>query len=472
MSQGKPISLHAEARHFDEGPRFQGVQEVGSEGRPGSLRALAGRPRAAALDPGIAQPLRRHAGTPRCGAGAGRSASKPTSASARSARGKYGDEPFERILLNGKPIYLRTALDQSFNPKGLYTAPDDEFLRRDMEITKSMGLNGLRIHIKPDEPRRLYWADRAGVLILEDMPNTWQQNPRARSAWEKTMREAMARDLQSPGDHRLGRLQRDLGPGQARRLQEGQGHPAMGRRDGPGHPRRSTRRGSSRTTRRATTTTSPTPTSIAGISTSTTTPRPASTSRTSWIGPRRAARFNYCPGLRQSALPLINSEYGSVSAGGGDRDISWGLRDLTTQLRRHRKIQGFVYTELTDIEWEHNGLVNYDRTPKLFGYDTWLPDMRPNELLGADFVGYDSPPAIVGKPGETVTVPIFVSHFSERSVPAQAEVVGQRLRRAGRHPRRGGTEERPDHLAALRRQRARADPRQRSPADPSSARSS
>ena len=55
---------------------------------------------------------------------------------------------------------------------------------------------------------------------------------------------------------------------------------------------------------------------------------------------------------------------------------------LTTQLRRQRKIQGFVYTELADIEWEHNGLVNYDRTPKRFGYETWVPDMRPNELLG------------------------------------------------------------------------------------------
>ncbi len=116
---------------------------------------------------------------------------------------------------------------------------------------------------------------------------------------------------------------------------------------------------------------------------------------------------------------MINSEYGAVSAGGGDRDISWGLRDLTTQLRRQRKIQGFVYTELADIEWEHNGLVNYDRTPKRFGYDTWVPDMQPNELLGADFVGYDAPPAIVGKPGETITVPIFVSHFSDRQGPAK-----------------------------------------------------
>ena len=137
--------------------------------------------------------------------------------------------------------------------------------------------------------------------------------------------------------------------------------------------------------------------------------------------------FNYCPGVAQTNLPLINSEYGAVSAGGGDRDISWGLRDLTTQLRRHPKIQGFVYTELTDIEWEHNGLVNYDRTPKVFGYDTWLPDMRPNELMGADFIGYDAPPAIVGKPGETISLPIFVSHFSERSHPVQGAMVGQRL---------------------------------------------
>ena len=114
------------------------------------------------------------------------------------SRGKYGDEPFERILLNGKPLYLRAALDQSFNPKGLYTAPDDDFLKRDMMIAKEMGLNALRIHIKPDEPRRLYWADQIGVLIMEDMPNTWRQTPAARAAWERTMREAVVRDRNHP----------------------------------------------------------------------------------------------------------------------------------------------------------------------------------------------------------------------------------------------------------------------------------
>ena len=124
--------------------------------------------------------------------------------------------------------------------------------------------------------------------------------------------------------------------------------------------------------------------------------------------------FNYCPGQKQGTAPLINSEYGGVGAGSGDRDVSWCFRDLTTLIRHQPKIQGYVYTELSDIEWEHNGFVNYDRSPKTFGYGAFVPDMRPNELNGADFVGYGGPPVIVAKPGELVTVPVFISHFSDR----------------------------------------------------------
>jgi hypothetical protein len=335
------------------------------------------------------------------------------------SRGRYGDAPYERILLNGKPIYLRAALDQSFNPKGLYTAPDDDFLKQDLILAKMMGLNGLRIHIKPDEPRRLYWADRIGVLILEDMPNTWRQSPVARRAWEQTMREAVARDrnhpsiiawvafnetwgLGKPEDYKKDRDTQGWVAKMVELIRELDGHERLVEDNSPCNY-----------------------------------DHIAQNDLNSWhfyIDDHEKARrhieevvsrttpgsdFNYCPGISQSNLPLINSEYGAVSAGGGDRDISWGLRDLTTQLRRHPKIQGFVYTELTDIEWEHNGLANYDRTPKVFGYDTWLPDMRPGELLGADFIGYDVPPAIVGKPGETISVPIFVSHFSDRSHPVK-----------------------------------------------------
>jgi hypothetical protein len=334
-------------------------------------------------------------------------------------RGQYGDKPFERILLNGKPVYLRAALDQSFNPKGIYTAPNDDFLKRDMIIAKSMGLNGLRIHIKPDEPRRLYWADRLGVLILQDMPNTWRQNPQARLAWEHTMQEAVRRDRNHPAIITWVAFNETWGLGRPDDYKkDGDTQAWVGRmvekiRELDGHER------------------------LVEDNSPCNYDHIADTDLNSWhfyIDNHDEARrhiegvvartspgssFNYCPGLAQSALPLINSEYGAVSAGGGDRDISWGLRDLTTQLRRHPIIQGFIYTELSDIEWEHNGLVNYDRTAKVFGYDTWLPDMRPNELLGADFIGYDAPPAIVGKPGEAITVPIFVSHYSSHPGPVK-----------------------------------------------------
>jgi hypothetical protein len=332
-------------------------------------------------------------------------------------RGRIGEEPYERILLNGKPIYLRAALDQSFNPKGIYTAPDDDFFKRDMIIAKAMGLNGLRIHIKPDEPRRLFWADHFGILILEDMPNTWRQSPLARRAWEQTMREAVARDRNHPSIIAWVAFNETWGLGKPedykkdRDTQSWVGRMVELIRELDGHER------------------------LVEDNSPCNYDHIAQNDLNSWhfyIDDHQEARrhiedvvartkpgsdFNYCPGLTQSTLPLINSEYGAVSAGGGDRDISWGLRDLTTQIRRHPKIQGFVYTELTDIEWEHNGLVNYDRTPKLFGYDAWLPDLQPGELLGADFIGYDAPPAVVGKPGETISVPIFVSHFSERSHP-------------------------------------------------------
>ncbi|NIP86210.1 MAG: glycoside hydrolase family 2, partial [Planctomycetales bacterium] len=78
-------------------------------------------------------------------------------------RGKHGELPHEVFLLNNEPIYLRGALDQSLNADGIYTAPSDEFIRRDLQIAKDAGFNFLRIQVKAEEPRRLYWADRLGL---------------------------------------------------------------------------------------------------------------------------------------------------------------------------------------------------------------------------------------------------------------------------------------------------------------------
>jgi hypothetical protein len=76
-----------------------------------------------------------------------------------------------RLRLNGKPLFQIGTLDQGFWPDGLYTAPTDEALRYDIEITKELGFNAIRKHVKVEPDRWYYWCDRLGLLVWQDMPS-------------------------------------------------------------------------------------------------------------------------------------------------------------------------------------------------------------------------------------------------------------------------------------------------------------
>jgi len=76
-----------------------------------------------------------------------------------------------RLLLNGKPLFQVGPLDQGFWPDGLYTAPTDEALRYDIEITKKLGFLMTRKHVKVEPDRWYYWCDRLGLLVWQDMPS-------------------------------------------------------------------------------------------------------------------------------------------------------------------------------------------------------------------------------------------------------------------------------------------------------------
>jgi hypothetical protein len=76
-----------------------------------------------------------------------------------------------RILLNGEALFQFGTLDQGFWPDGRYTAPTDEALRFDLEITKQLGFNMVRKHVKVEPARWYAWADRIGLLVWQDMPN-------------------------------------------------------------------------------------------------------------------------------------------------------------------------------------------------------------------------------------------------------------------------------------------------------------
>ena len=74
-----------------------------------------------------------------------------------------------RIKLNGKFVFQVGPLDQGFWPDGLYTAPTDEALKYDVEVTKQLGFNMTRKHVKVEPDRWYYWCDRLGLLVWQDM---------------------------------------------------------------------------------------------------------------------------------------------------------------------------------------------------------------------------------------------------------------------------------------------------------------
>jgi beta-galactosidase/beta-glucuronidase len=75
-----------------------------------------------------------------------------------------------RIFLNNAPLFNFGLLDQGFWPDRLYTAPTDEALRYDIEVTRQLGFNMIRKHVKVEPERWYYWADRLGVLVWRTCP--------------------------------------------------------------------------------------------------------------------------------------------------------------------------------------------------------------------------------------------------------------------------------------------------------------
>ncbi|MDR1682929.1 MAG: T9SS type A sorting domain-containing protein [Candidatus Symbiothrix sp.] len=78
---------------------------------------------------------------------------------------------YQRMMLNNEFVFQMGPLDQGFWPDGIYTAPTDEALRFDIEKTKEFGFNMIRKHIKVEPQRWYYWADKLGMLIWQDMPS-------------------------------------------------------------------------------------------------------------------------------------------------------------------------------------------------------------------------------------------------------------------------------------------------------------
>ncbi|MFL5338736.1 MAG: glycoside hydrolase family 2 protein, partial [Gemmataceae bacterium] len=104
----------------------------------------------------------------------------------------------DKVVLNGRPYPLRLVLDQGYWPDGGLTAPGPPALRRDVELAKAMGFNGVRKHQKIEDPRYLYWADVLGLLVWEEMPSAYRYTKRSIERLTREWAEVIERDTSHP----------------------------------------------------------------------------------------------------------------------------------------------------------------------------------------------------------------------------------------------------------------------------------
>jgi hypothetical protein len=267
------------------------------------------------------------------------------------------------ILINHKAVFQRLVLDQGFYPEGVWTAPSDAALKHDIELSKAAGFNGARLHQKVFEPRYLYWADRLGYLVWGEFPS-WGANvgqPAVDLPILNEWIEVVRSDRNHPaiiGWCPFNETSETWGP-----LQNVVVHAT--RQIDPTRPALDT----------------------SGYFHSLPDPELLDAHdynqdpvafRAHWDSALSETPIppQYTAGSLRTDLPFFVSEYGGI--GWNIHGKGWGYGNapadpnalyerfagLSNALLDNRRMFGFCYTQLTDIEQEQNGIYTYDRAPK------------------------------------------------------------------------------------------------------------
>lgn len=276
-----------------------------------------------------------------------------------------------RFFLNGKPLFQRLVLDQGFYPDGIYTAPTEAELIRDIQLSMDLGFNGARLHQKVFEPRFLYHCDRMGYLVWDEYPNWGFQcdHPSAAPIFLKEWLEVLARDINHPSIVAWCPFNETEGYSEDMRDNSlpsmvYQVTKAMDRTrpcvDASGYFHTTTDIYDVHDYEQD-------PEAFAGYY--------ARISEGILMEPCQRGNL---PGYKQSynGAPVIISEYGGTAW--NKERAAWGYgnapetqeefirryQGLTHALLDNSQITGFCYTQLYDVEQEQNGLCTYSRAPK------------------------------------------------------------------------------------------------------------
>jgi hypothetical protein len=281
------------------------------------------------------------------------------------------------FILNGIPTFLRLVLAQNYWPESQLAAPSAEALRTEVELAKSLGFNGIRIHQKVEDPRFLYWCDRLGMLVWGEMANAYVYSDRAAEMLVKEWLQVLRRDYNHPSIVSWVPLNESWGVPDLDRSEQQRSfvralysltkaldptRPVIGN-DGWQHAVGD----------------------IFGIhdyAPNAELLRERYSDRRTIERTLREVRPNHYSLLTEGGAladqPIVISEYGGLSYKPQDSDDWFGYgqfanadellaryEELTNALLDSTALAGYCYTQLTDTEQETNGLLSADRKPKL-----------------------------------------------------------------------------------------------------------
>ncbi|NEE04767.1 glycoside hydrolase family 2 protein [Phytoactinopolyspora halotolerans] len=322
----------------------------------------------------------------------------------------------ERLFLNDEPLYVRGVLDQGYWPATGITAPSSEALHDDLRLAAAAGFNLVRKHLKLEDPLWLHGADRMGILVWAEPACTSRFTPDGVAAFEEQIAPMVHRDGNHPSIIIWGLYNEEWGldwevPGDIQKKDalrraydlladldrtrpivdnSGWTHVKTDLVDWHYYDE--------------------SPSSWAHTLAELAADRETFPVR---LGPDHVEhKAIYADdGVPRTGVPYLNGEYGG---GFTSLERGWHLRWQTQELRRHARVCGYVYTELTDVEHETAGLYYADRTRKdLGGFDPAIVH-APTTLI------FDVEPIAAGTdlaPGtDEFDVPVRISHHGPSSL--------------------------------------------------------
>ncbi|MDR6879118.1 sugar-binding domain-containing protein [Bacillus sp. 3255] len=277
-----------------------------------------------------------------------------------------------KLCLNNRPFFLKMVLDQGYFPDGNLTPPSDEAIKRDVELTKAMGFNGARKHQKLEDPRYLYWCDVLGLVVWSEAANAYEYSEKYVGRFTKEWQASVERDYNHPSIIAWVPLNESWGVPNIQIDKRQQQHALT----------------------------------MYHLTKSLDPMRPV-ISNDGWemvqtdlfaihdyewreevlqdrystaekaVHAMPANRRLSVEGFPYAGQPILVTEFGGIaykksdwegwgySGADNDEDYEKRLRAVIRPLLNSGVVQGYCYTQLTDVEQEINGLLTYDREPKI-----------------------------------------------------------------------------------------------------------